>query len=428
MAPVASCLTVIYVLGGMLHSIYQPPGVGRIMAGASAVNATLFFATRVALARGAITPARAEPVVLVLALTVLGQALIHAALSPLAVSAAAVPAVLVGSAIVFVRRRWLVAYYALALGCCIVAIRLAEPRGRLFGMAIVVVTCIAVGFAMHLALGRAVRGLHAARIRERQHRRELDATVAALRAAEHRLGLALGELRRSNTELEQFASVASHDLKEPLRKVTSYLTLLSDRYGSALDQSGREFLDYARDGARRMQAQMDALLEYARVGAASLDPGVVALDAVVDAALRNLELAIGEAHAVVTRDPLPRVAADPAKLTQVLQNLLANAIRFRGEAAPEIHVSAERGAGEWTVAVRDNGIGIAKDHHESVFRIFERLHSRERYPGTGLGLAICKRIVERHGGRIWVESTPGQGATFRFTLPAAAGAAPDADP
>lgn len=225
------------------------------------------------------------------------------------------------------------------------------------------------------------------------------------------------ELARSNAELEQFAYVASHDLQEPLRMVSSYTQLLAKRFPDKLDKDANEFIAYAVDGAARMQRLIQDLLLYSRVGrGAALAP--CELQAAYDLALRNLRLALEESQAQVTHDPLPQVMGDTGQLAQLLQNLIGNALKFRGERAPTVHVSAERDGAMWRIGVRDNGIGIEPEYHQRIFVIFQRLHTRERYAGTGIGLAICKKIVERHAGRIWVESQPGQGTTFFFTLAA----------
>jgi PAS domain S-box-containing protein len=226
------------------------------------------------------------------------------------------------------------------------------------------------------------------------------------------------ELERSNRELERFAYVASHDLQEPLRMVTSFTQLLSKRYRDKLGPDADEFIGFAVDGAKRMQALIDDLLAYSRAGRQGVKLAHVEADRALDDALTNLKPAIEGARAVIVRDPLPVVVADATQFVQLFQNLVSNAVKFRAQVAPEIHISARRENGEWVFSVQDNGIGIDPAHKNKLFVMFQRLHPRHQYPGTGIGLALCKMIVERLGGRIWVESMPGQGATFRFTVPA----------
>jgi light-regulated signal transduction histidine kinase (bacteriophytochrome) len=210
--------------------------------------------------------------------------------------------------------------------------------------------------------------------------------------------------------------VASHDLQEPLRMVASFTQLLEQRYRGKLDADADDFIGFAVDGARRMQALVNDLLAYSRVGTRGKELAPTDSEAVLEIALANLKTAMDETGATVTHDPLPTVAADETQLSQVFQNLVGNARKFRGTEAPRVHVSAQPEDGQWRFSVRDNGIGIDPKHAERIFVIFQRLHARPEYPGTGMGLAISKRIVERHGGRIWVESELGKGATFYFTI------------
>ncbi len=246
--------------------------------------------------------------------------------------------------------------------------------------------------------------------------------VTERKLAEENLRATLEELARSNRELEQFAYIASHDLQEPLRMVRGYLDLLARRYGEQLDGDAQVFLGHASAGAERMKRLIDDLLQYSRVSTRGREPQPTAVDQAVDEALQNLEAAVAESGAQITRDRLPTVMADHTQLVQLYQNLISNAIKFRGPQPPRIHLGAERDGQMWRLSVADNGIGIAPEQSERIFAIFQRLHGPDEYPGTGIGLAICRRIVERHGGRIWVESTEGHGATFLFTLPAPPGA------
>jgi light-regulated signal transduction histidine kinase (bacteriophytochrome) len=225
------------------------------------------------------------------------------------------------------------------------------------------------------------------------------------------------ELARSNADLEQFAYVASHDLQEPLRMVASYLQLLERRYRGQLDESADEFINYAVDGATRMQTLINDLLDYSRVDSRGKSFVLTPCSAILDRAIANLQTTIKAAHATVTCAPLPEIMADATQLTQLFQNLISNAIKFCSDQPPQIHISSQRRADTWLFSVQDNGIGIDSEYIDRIFLIFQRLHSRGEYPGTGIGLAICKKIIERHGGSIWVESQPGQGSTFYFTIP-----------
>jgi PAS domain S-box-containing protein len=249
----------------------------------------------------------------------------------------------------------------------------------------------------------------------RMHGTALDITER--KEIQRLLEVRAAELARSNADLEQFAYVASHDLQEPLRAVVSYLQLLEKRYKGQLDERADKYINYAVDGARRMQTLIGDLLAYSRVGRSAAQLVETDTQASLAAAVARLRSALDENGGCVTHDPLPTLAVEPGQLEQLFQNLIGNALKFRGVQPPRIHVSAERGADEWVFRVQDNGIGIEAAYHQRVFILFQRLHTRAEYPGTGIGLAICKRIVERRGGRIWVESELGQGATFCFSVP-----------
>ena len=245
---------------------------------------------------------------------------------------------------------------------------------------------------------------------------ELEKQNERLKRTERRLEEAVTELEASNERLEEFAYAASHDLKEPLRMVTSYLGLIERRYGDDLDEDAEEFIAYAVDGAERMRTMIDGLLEYSRVQTEGDSFDAVDLEGVLDDVCTDLQFRIEETDAVVERDPLPTVRGDESQLRQVFQNLLSNAITYSGDEPPRVRVGAERRGTEWTISVADDGIGIDPADQERIFDIFQRLHSTDEHAGSGIGLAVCKRIVERHGGELLVDSEPGAGSTFSFTL------------
>ncbi|AGB39081.1 PAS domain-containing sensor histidine kinase [Natronococcus occultus] len=244
------------------------------------------------------------------------------------------------------------------------------------------------------------------------------ATALERRRYERRLNEAVRDLEASNERLEQFAYAASHDLQEPLRMVSSYLELLEDRYGDRLDEDAEEFLAYAVDGAERMREMIDGLLAYSRIDSQGDPFEPVALEDVLDDVLTDLQVMIERHDAEITTEPLPTIQGDSSQLRQLFQNLLSNAIEYSGDEPPRIHVSAERDGDRWRLSVRDEGIGLDPEAADRIFQVFQRLHGTDEYDGTGIGLAICRRIVERHGGEIRVDSEPGDGATFTFTLPA----------
>jgi signal transduction histidine kinase len=242
----------------------------------------------------------------------------------------------------------------------------------------------------------------------RRHRDHLEEQVA----------LRTVELKRSNTELEEFAYVASHDLQEPLRKVRSFTELFAQKFGSQVDEEGHRYIGYIVNGAERMQGLIQDLLTYSRVGRSELDLGMVDIGLLFDDVTLQIEDVVKGAQATITRDALPTLPVNARQIGMLFQNLLTNAIKFRRADSPRIHVAAQQQQDQmWLFSVSDNGIGIRPEHFERVFQIFQRLHARSEYPGTGIGLAICKRVVERHGGRIWLESVPDKGTTFFFTLP-----------
>lgn len=237
--------------------------------------------------------------------------------------------------------------------------------------------------------------------------------------AQEQLANKVEELARSNCDLEQFAYVVSHDLQEPLRMVASYTQLLSERYGGQLDSAADRYISYAVEGATRMQALLEDLLAFSRIGRSGAAPAPTDVNSAINEVLKNLVHTLKEHSVTVTCNPLPTILADHFQVVQLFQNLIGNAVKFRAKRHPCVTISAEKKGHEWLFSVFDNGIGIAGEHKEFIFKIFQRLHTRAEYPGNGVGLAICKKIVEHNGGRIWVDSELGRGANFRFTFPAA---------
>jgi signal transduction histidine kinase len=252
---------------------------------------------------------------------------------------------------------------------------------------------------------------------EGMRRRILD-ELENLRGLHAQLDAQAQDLQRSNAELEQFAYVASHDLQEPLRKVASFCQLIEQRYDEQLDERGRQYIAFAVDGAKRMQQLINDLLAFSRVGRLGVHRDLVSCDDVLAQALASLSAAIEESGAEIVAGPLPRVRGEASLLAAVFQNLIGNAIKFRGGEPPRVEISAERDGDDWRFECRDDGIGIEPEYAERIFMIFQRLHPRDAYAGTGIGLALCRKIVEYHGGRIWLETERTPGTTFRFTLPA----------
>ncbi|KIF71379.1 histidine kinase [Streptomyces sp. AcH 505] len=310
-------------------------------------------------------------------------------------------------------------------------------------LAVFVVAVVGLGLVVHRMVGRPLSALRAASDGVRagafdrritilgpsdvravgaaveDMRGRLADELAVTQAREALLGEQAEELRRSNSELEQFAYVASHDLQEPLRKVASFCQLLEKRYGEQLDGRGKQYIDFAVDGAKRMQVLINDLLTFSRVGRVLEAWQTVSLDMALDRALGNLGLIIEEAEVTVVREePLPEVSGDPTTLAMLWQNLVGNAIKFRRADEPSvITVGCVREEDDWHLSVTDNGIGVAPEFAEKVFVIFQRLHARDEYEGTGIGLALCRKIVEFHGGRIWLESVPEGGTRIHFTVP-----------
>jgi len=226
------------------------------------------------------------------------------------------------------------------------------------------------------------------------------------------------DLERSNADLVQFAYVASHDLQEPLRTITRFVQLLENRYKGRLDEDADEFIDFIVGGTKRMQQLINDLLTYSRVNTRSEPLASMKLEDALQRALQNLSYVLVESKGTVTYDEMPTIVADELQMTQLFQNLIGNALKFHGEESPKVNISAIRNENDWIISVRDNGIGVDLRYKDRIFELFQRLHTREEYPGTGIGLTIAKKIVQRHGGQIWVDSEPGRGTTFSFSIPA----------
>jgi len=246
---------------------------------------------------------------------------------------------------------------------------------------------------------------------------ELQDSLTELKHTREELEQKSQDLARSNIDLQQFAYAASHDLQAPLRGVEGFVNLFSRRYKGKLDTKADEFIEFIIDGVKRMQMLIKDLLEYSQIGAKEIHWKPMESELAVTQALANLKTAIEESSAIVTYENLPRIMGDSSQISSLFQNLIGNAIKYRKEEPPKIHITAERKGDEWLFSVNDNGIGIDPNNSDRIFVVFQRLHTREEYEGTGIGLAICKRIVERHKGNIWIASEPGKGSTFYFTIP-----------
>ena len=322
---------------------------------------------------------------------------------------------------------WIVGGIAILFG--VIALRVLHPGvdvGYTFGTQ---AASLAIGSLAGVTIGvHEARAITHARTLERRNeqlkeKRAVERRNDELEETKAKLECAITQLERSNKRLEEFAYAASHDLQEPLRMVSSYLRLIEQRYGDSFDEDGEEFLEYAVDGAERMRAMIDGLLAYARVETQGRPFEAVDLETVFEDVLADLQFRIEETEASIACESLPTVTGDGDQLRQVLQNLLSNAIEYSGDEPPRVTVSGTRtdADSEWAISVRDEGVGIEPDDADRVFAIFQRLHSAEECAGSGIGLAMCKRIVERHGGEIRLESEPGRGSTFSFTVPGASG-------
>ena len=255
-------------------------------------------------------------------------------------------------------------------------------------------------------------------INNRHYLLESFLDITALKETEDELNRKTEELARSNLELQQFAYIASHDLQEPLRAISGFTELLQKRYQGRLDEKADKYIGFITEGSLRMQQMIQDLLAYSRVETQAREFAKTDSQESLDTALANLRVSIQENHAVITHDPLPEIIAEGEQITSLFQNLVSNAIKYhKPDVTPIIHIGVQKEGNNWQFSVADNGIGIEEKYAERIFKIFQRLHTRDEYPGTGIGLAVCKRIVDRHGGKIWIKSTLGEGTTFYFTIP-----------
>ncbi len=323
-------------------------------------------------------------------------------------------------------RNWVLVAMLVAFGVAIVAVAMLTRRALVRPLAALAAACrrIAEGSFAERIVARGPKDIRGIASDVEYMRQRIVEELELSRAAANVLDVQAEELRRSNAELEQFAYVASHDLQEPLRKVASFCQLLEKRYGDKLDERGTEYIGFAVDGAKRMQILINDLLTFSRVGRLNATNTEVGLDSALDSALGNLATALEESDAVIERpaDGLPTVHGDPTLLSMLLQNLVGNAVKFRREGVrPRVVIECALGdegdEQNWSFSLTDNGIGIPPEFVEKVFVIFQRLHGRDAYSGTGIGLALCKKIVEYHGGTIWIDTGYTEGARFRFTLP-----------
>lgn len=391
-------IAVLFTVLAGLDLLTEPANVRIALALGDVVVASACAVGLVLLRRGRLRVEHAQATVVVVALLALGDILVSQSLSPDSSGAMVPVLVAIGVGSFLLHRGWFMVMLAGSVAA--LAVLVAAPAISLPGAfpVVAVVAGLALAVIVFVTRTRAYRGLLTERNRAER--------VAS-------------ELEVSNRDLERFAYAAAHDLQEPIRTVVSHMQLLERRHGDALPEAARDTMGYVVGAGHRMKGQVDALLAYSRVQAHQPDPEVVDLDRVLGEVLEDLKAHLEGSGGVVQRDALPRVQGDPVLLRDVLLNLLSNALTYHDGHPPRVHVTATRDADMVRVSVRDEGIGLPPEHHEEVFDLFKRLHHPSRYPGTGIGLSLVKRIVERHGGDVGVESSPGEGSTFWFTVPAA---------